>query len=234
MNRSPIHCVYPFHFERLWHSNIVAQSPNYHTVVRVQIPSDSFITIEAHSQQIFISSPTQELDAMNTRAMNLLIATILCMAISSSSASRFVSVATKLNELADNEFSFSFDREAINNTVADGIVFQVIGAPRHTLMGVKDVNIQFVRVLHRSGAVVPWHVHPRGSENFATIVGHIQVSTMLEGTFNPRRIVSKLPPAHVTSVPQGLPHSVKCISKKDCVYHIFLNNADPGFALTPM
>ena len=164
--------------------------------------------------------------------MNLLIAAVLCLAISSSSASKFVSIAAQRAALADNEFSFSFDKDALNVSITKGIIFQTVGPPRHTLMGLKDVDIVFVRVLHKPGAVVAWHVHPRASENFATIYGKIQVSTLLEGVI-PRKIVAKLPPGHVTSVPQGLPHTVKCISKNECIYHIFFNSADPGFIATP-
>ena len=163
----------------------------------------------------------------------LLIATVLCTIVASTSASKFVSVAVKRDTIPDNEFAFSFDRDAANVSIVKGIVFQTVSAPRHRLMGMKDVDVAFVRVLHKPDAVVPWHVHPRGSENFATIHGTIEVSTMLEGATTPRRVVAKLPPAHVTSVPQGLPHTVKCISKNECIYHIFFNSADAGFIPTP-
>ncbi len=166
--------------------------------------------------------------------MNLLFVSTLCVLCTSTSGSEFVSVATKRATLGDNEFLFSFLRDAIPLNISAGIRFDVIAAPHHRLLGMKDVDIAFVRAVQPPGSVIPWHVHPRGSENFARISGKLKFRMTLEGTTSVSRIESILPPAHVTSVPQGLPHSPKCISKDDCITHIFLNSADAGFAITTM
>ncbi len=194
-----------------------------------------YSTITVQFRQICIPSDLfTALLNMNTRFVNALFVFALGLLCSPSSAYSFASIAAKRETLADNEFSFSFLRDAVPVNMSNGIRFDVIGAPRHRLMGMKDVDISFVRVVQPPGSVIPWHVHPRGSENYATISGKLNVRMTLEGTVSVRRIESILPPSHVTSIPQGLPHSPKCISKDDCVYHIFFNSADAGFALTTM
>ena len=169
---------------------------------------------------------------MNTRALKLLFAATVCMLIGSSVGSKFVSVQAERNSLADQEFSFSFKHDArvVN---APGIRIENFSAPRHRLLGMRDVDVSITRIIQQPGRVIDWHVHPRGSENYATLSGHLQVSMLLEGAVNPRLIVSKLPPAHVFSIPQGYMHTAKCISDKPCVYHVFFNSADPGFANAP-
>ena len=166
---------------------------------------------------------------MNARY--LLIATIgVLFAVSHA---KFVSVALQREALADSEFSFSFKDDGVTANLT-GIQVFAISAPRHRLVGMPDVDVTIVRVIQSPEFVIPWHVHPRGSENYATISGTLQVSMTLElvNSLTPRKIVSKLPGGHATSIPQGLPHSVKCISKEPCEYHIFFNTADGGFALT--
>ncbi len=166
-------------------------------------------------------------------ARYLLIATVgILLAVSHA---KFVSVAIQRDNLADSEFSFSFKEDGITSNITGIKVFALV-PPRHRLLGMPDVDVTLVRVVQSPGFVIPWHVHPRGSENYATISGTLEVSMTLElvNTLNPRKIVSKLPGGHATSIPQGLPHSVKCISKVPCEYHIFFNTADGGFALTGM
>lgn len=166
---------------------------------------------------------------MNT---HFLLITILALVLTASNA-KFVSVAALRESLGDDEFSFSFKKDGISAVNDSGIEAFVIAPPRHRLFGLKDVDVSLVLIIQDSDFVIPFHVHPRGSENYATISGTIEVSTALEviSAFTPRVIVSELPPGHVTSIPQGLPHSVKCISDEPCKYHVFFNTADPGFAL---
>lgn len=156
--------------------------------------------------------------------------TLAILLLGASLEARFVSVGVERETLADSEFSFSFKKDGfVLNTT--GIHAEVLSAPRHRLLGMQDVNVQAVRTVQQPGHVIPWHVHPRGSENYATIAGVIKLSISLEGLARPRRVISKLPPAYFTSIPQGIPHTVTCISKTPCVYHIFFNTADGGFAL---
>lgn len=166
---------------------------------------------------------------MNARY--LLIATIgLLLSLSDA---KYVSIGMQRESLADDEFSFSFKEDGITANIT-GIKVYALTPPRHRLLGMPDVDVSIVRVVQQPGFVIPWHVHPRGSENYATISGTIQISLTLElvTTLTSRKVVSKLPGGHASSIPQGLPHSVKCISDVPCEYHIFFNTADAGFALT--
>ena len=135
--------------------------------------------------------------------------------------------------LADSEFSWSFKKDGLTANIT-GIKAYALAAPRHRLLGMPDVDVTLVRVIQQPGFVIPWHVHPRGSENYATISGTLELSLTLElvTSLTPRKIVSVLPGGHASSIPQGLPHSVKCVSNTPCEYHIFFNTADGGFALT--
>ncbi len=168
---------------------------------------------------------------MNARYLLITIVGVLL----STSHAKFVSVALQRDKLADSEFSFSFKEDGITSNIT-GIEIFALSPPRHRLLGMSDVNVALARVIQSPGFVIPWHVHPRGSENYATISGTLQVSMTLElvNTLTPRKIVSKLPGGHAASIPQGLPHSVKCISKVPCEYHVFFNSADAGFAFTGM
>lgn len=173
---------------------------------------------------------------MKTQFTKLLSAATFCMLLNASLGFKFVSLALERENLTDEEFSFSFMKDGFLTNLT-GIEAYSLAPPlapprRNRLLVMKDVDISLILVVQQPGNVIPWHVHPRGSENYATISGKIQVSMTLEGLVGARRIVSKLPPGHATSIPQGLPHSVKCVSDEPCVYHIFFNSADAGFALT--
>ena len=147
------------------------------------------------------------------------------------SNTEFVSLGMQRYNLSDSEFSFSFSQDGFSTVNTSGINVYVLAAPRDRLLGMPDVNSVLVRAYQRPGFVIPWHVHPRGCESYATISGTIQITLILElvTAMKPRKIVSKLPSAHAASVPQGMPHSVKCISDDPCEYHTFFNTADPGF-----
>ena len=163
---------------------------------------------------------------------NFMVVSMLCVLLSVSSA-KFMSVAVQRESLADSEFSWSFKKDGLTANIT-GIKTYALAAPRHRLLGMPDVDVTIVRVIQSPGFVIPWHVHPRGSENYATISGTLELSLTLElaGSLTPRKVVSMLPGGHASSIPQGLPHSVKCVSKTPCEYHIFFNTADGGFALT--
>ena len=165
---------------------------------------------------------------MNTKLFLILSIVLLCTA----TQGKFVAVGVQREALADNEFSFSFKDDGIDAVNVTGIDVKLLAPPRHRLLGMSDVDISLVHVVQQPEFVIPWHVHPRGSENYATISGILEISMTLEllTSSAPRKIVSKLPPTHASSIPQGLPHSVKCISIEPCVYHIFFNTADAGFA----
>ena len=146
------------------------------------------------------------------------------------SATGFVSIGDARNKLADSDFSFSFKKDSLAKN-RSGLLIEQLIPYRNRILSMPDVNVQFARVFQKHRNVIPWHVHPRGCENYATIEGYLQVTITLEGMRKPRRVVSKLPPGHVLVIPQGIPHTVTCLSKKTCLYHVFFNNADPGFAL---
>ncbi len=143
-------------------------------------------------------------------------------------ARKFKSVAVKRDELADKDFKFSFKRDGTVVSIGN-IRAEFIRPPRHRLLGLKDVDITAIRVFQQSEAVIPWHSHPRGSENYVTMSGTLELTIKLEGLVNVRKVKSILKPGTVSSIPQGLPHTVKCVSEEKCVYHIFFNSADSGF-----
>ena len=154
----------------------------------------------------------------------------ICLVVSMVSATEYVTIGDARNKLADSDFSFSFKKDSLSRN-RSGIRTEQLIPYRNRILSMPDVNVQFARVFQEHKNVIPWHVHPRGCENYATIEGYLQVTISLEGMHRPRRVVSKLPPGHVAVIPQGIPHTVTCLSKKTCVYHIFFNNADSGFAL---
>lgn len=165
----------------------------------------------------------------SSSSLHMLIATTIFLMVGLSSGSKFISIGVAREKLADSEFSFSFKKDGIPVN-ATGIRAEALAAPRHRLLGMPDVDVTAVRVVQQPKAVIPWHVHPRSAEHYATIKGVLKVTITLEGSFSPRRVVSKLPPAYFSSIPQGIPHTVTCISKTPCVYHIFFNSADAGTA----
>ncbi len=172
---------------------------------------------------------------MKIQVVKLLFATTFFLLINGSLGygSTDVSISAIRESLADDEFAFSFKEDGVKANFS-GIVAYSLAAPRNRLLGMSDVNVNLILVKQQPGHVIPWHVHPRGGENYATISGTIEVSMTLEGLRKPRKIVSELPPAHAFAIPQGYPHSVKCVSHKPCVYHIFFNAADAGIAFLSM
>ena len=163
--------------------------------------------------------------------MQILVAATVCLIVGVSNAahSEFVSIGEARDKLADEEFSFSFKKDgAIGG--GKGIRLEQLNAKNHRLLGMPDVDVSINRVFQDYKHVIPWHVHPRGSEHYATITGYLQVTITLEGMRKPRRVVSKLPPGHVAAIPQGIPHTVTCLSRTPCEYHVFFNKADGGFA----
>lgn len=164
-----------------------------------------------------------------TASVQILVAATICAMVALSSATHYVPLGDAKNSLRDSEFSFSFKKDA-EVVTEKGIHAEFLSAKQHRLLPMPDVDVSFTRVYQEQGHVIPWHVHPRGTENYATIKGHLQVTITLEGFQRPRRVVSKLPPGHVAVIPQGIPHSATCLSKTPCEYLIFFNKADGGIA----
>ena len=166
---------------------------------------------------------------MKTDTIKSLVSITLLLLLNVAHGVKFIPLGLERETVADNEFVFSFVKDGLLLNVSGIKAFQ-LQPPRHRLLGMRDVGVSLALIIQEPGFVIPLHVHPRGSENYASISGRIEITTTLEGIFNTRRVVSVLPPAHASSIPQGLPHTVKCVSTVPCVYHSFFNTADPGFA----
>lgn len=54
-----------------------------------------------------------------------------------------------------------------------------------------------------------------------------------EGLLDGETVKLVVKEGEVTVFPQGLAHSIKCVSHYDCVYITFFNSADPGVTSAP-
>lgn len=191
---------------------------------------ENIINSSPHQTSSANSTPT--VINMNTRILKLLVvATILAIA-QATKFHPFVSVAVKRNLLADDEFNFSFKKEA-EVTKIPGIRLEDIRPPNARLLGLSDVDVSFIRVFMAPGSIIPLHVHPRGVESQSVNFGTLEVTIFLEGLM-PRRVLNRIPRGSIGSVPQGLLHQVKCVGKKGCAFIVFFNSADPGTSFVPM
>lgn len=180
-----------------------------------------------------IPNPQSPINTMGfTASVQFLFAATICLLVVLSSATEYpyVNLGLAKENLNDTEFYFSFKKDSRIADKGDGIRRETLIPDDHQLLRMPDVDVSFVRVIQQQGHVIPWHVHPRASEHYATITGLLQVSLTLEGTRAPRHVVNKLPPGHVGVIPQAIPHSVTCLSTTPCVYHVFFPKGDSGFA----
>lgn len=64
------------------------------------------------------------------------------------------------------------------------------------------------------------------------LTGEVDVLLAMEGNKDKARLFKNFLTAEDTAiVPQGLSHSVKCVSKKSCNLLAFFNSVDPGSAI---
>lgn len=131
------------------------------------------------------------------------------------------------SELADDDFLIMF-RDSLQ-TIEDGQISRFASATTFPALGLPDVQIGINKVTLFSNKVYPAHTHPRASETLFVLKGEVDVVLALEGKKEKARVVKNFLTAGDTAiVPQGLPHSLKCVGRKSCNVLAFYNSADPG------
>lgn len=126
-------------------------------------------------------------------------------------------------KLKDRDFKISPRKGIILNTPA--FEARIADLTNYRALSLVDTQFYIARITLRSHKTFPTHFHPRGSEVLTVLKGAIRVSFRME---NGRVVRNKLHVGHTTVFPQGLPHDIKCVSRRDCLMLATLNTADPG------
>ena len=163
------------------------------------------------------------------RTIPILLAVVVSVASASIPSSGLDTAAGIRGALPDSAFRIN-PAKGIVNTQPDFTTQNANLANFPALAGA-DVQTQIVRVFIRAGQSFLTHSHPRSSEALNLIRGVLDVSFTFEGSSNPRVVRNRLRAGESTVFPQGLVHSVRCVSKRNCMYVATFNSADPGFVL---
>ena len=97
--------------------------------------------------------------------------------------------------------------------------------PKFKALGTADVQFGYADIMLKSGQTFPTHYHPRGAEILTVLHGAAQVTFTME---NGRKVSNRIGWSRVTVIPQGLPHTIKCVSKQNCRMIATLNSAKAG------
>lgn len=162
-------------------------------------------------------------------AVPLLFATILAVSSASIPSSGLETAAGTRGALPDSAFRIDPSKGIVNKQ--PDFTTQNANLANFPALAGADVQTQIVRVFIRAGKSFLTHSHPRSSETLNLIRGVLDVAFTFEGASNPRVVRNRLRAGESTVFPQGLVHSVRCVSKKDCMYVATFNSADPGFVL---
>jgi quercetin dioxygenase-like cupin family protein len=158
----------------------------------------------------------------------VLVAAVVCFTAQSCIA--FDGILSKSVTMDRNMFSpssFVFDlTRGVQLTASKGVVVQLGDVSSFPALGLPDNQMALARIFMKEGAVVPTHVHPRGTEMPYVVKGLVQVT--LEPEFGGKgKIVNTLTPGQSTIFPAGVAHGQKCV-KGPCEFVAVFNSPDPG------
>lgn len=112
----------------------------------------------------------------------------------------------------------------------DAFVARIANLGNFPALAGADVQTQIVHVTVKGLKHFPNHYHPRGTEYFYMLSGVVRVTMKTEGRM-PQTFVNVLSRNQATVFPQGLIHTIECISKRYCNYASTFNTANPGLVL---
>lgn len=112
----------------------------------------------------------------------------------------------------------------------DAFVARIANLAKFPALAGADVQTQIVHVTVKRRKRFPNHYHPRGTEYLYMLSGVIRVTMKTEGRM-PQTFVNVLSRNEATVFPQGLIHTIECISKSYCNYASTFNTANPGLVL---
>ena len=147
------------------------------------------------------------------------------------------SVGTKTNqeirEELRNPHDFLLNFDKATQTEGDGFLAQAANIANFPVFGGQDVQSATNRIFLHSHAAFPTHSHPRATETLFLQQGKLVTQLRQEGLLDGEAVKLIVKEGEVTVFPQGLAHSIKCVSSCDCVYITYFNSADPGVSAAP-
>lgn len=129
------------------------------------------------------------------------------------------------NPLADNDFILDPSKGVAIDTADFRI--RIAELSNFPVLAGTDTQSQVVRVMLKSGRDFIPHYHPRGTEILNVLRGRFRFTIRFEG-LNPRVVTIHVREGQTTIFPQGLIHTARCVSKRDCMFLSNFNTADPG------
>ena len=160
-----------------------------------------------------------------TAISTLFLLSILPFAFCSIPSSGTQTAGSVRNALPDSAFKIDPRDGAVTRT-ADWTSRAATVADFPALGGA-DVQTLVSRTSIRPGKAFITHSHPRSSETLYLVRGRLNATFSFEGA-SPRVVTNLLSAGQATVFPQGLVHSVRCVSKSFCEYVATFNSADPG------
>lgn len=134
-------------------------------------------------------------------------------------------------KLEDKDFLINYNKAA--QTKTNYFLAQAASANTFPVLGGQDVQAATNRIFLKYRAFFPTHTHPRATETLYLQKGALRTKLKFEGLSKPRVVSLKVRHSEVTIFPQGLAHSIQCLSRSGCLYITFFNSADPGITGAP-
>ena len=134
-------------------------------------------------------------------------------------------------DLTNKDFLINYTRAA--QSEGKGFRAQAANVNNFPVFGGQDVQASTNRIFLKYRAFFPIHTHPRATETLYLQKGAVRTKLRIGGLSEPRVVMLHVKHGQVTVFPQGLAHSIQCLSKTGCIYITFFNSADPGITAAP-